>query len=98
MVVGLGASTKGRWGSVYAPGVVSGTLSRPASVGDLNDIDDDAFGFAQMTDEAVHAEFEKMLENMNLSEVRRLSFTGNNASGYVEITQCNSCVPFLYTP
>ena len=43
---------------------------RPSSVGDFNEVDEDGWNINQMPDHEVLAEFEKMLENMNLSEVK----------------------------
>ena len=74
MVGGLGAA-KGRKGG-YPPGagpggpgggVGGGGLPRPASVGDFNEADEENWNINQMPDYEVQAEFEKMLENMNLS-------------------------------
>ena len=61
MVGGFPGKAKGR----YPPG----TLHRPCSVGDFNDVEDETWSIDQMSDQEVAAEFEKMLENMNLSEV-----------------------------
>ena len=69
MVGGLGAA-KGRKGG-YPPGAGPGHgvggLPRPASVGDFNEADEENWNINQMPDYEVQAEFEKMLENMNLS-------------------------------
>ena len=70
MVGGLGAA-KGRKGG-YPPGAGpghggGGGLPRPASVGDFNEADEENWNINQMPDYEVQAEFEKMLENMNLS-------------------------------
>lgn len=46
-----------------------GPLQRPSSVGDFNEVDDDSWSANQMPDHEVTFEFERMLENMNLSEV-----------------------------
>ena len=62
MVGGFPGKVKGR----YPPG----TLHRPCSVGDFNDVEDESWNIDQMSDQEVASEFEKMLENMNLSEVR----------------------------
>lgn len=64
MVGGLGGASKGRRG--YGPG----SLARPSSVGDFNEMEEDGWSINQMPDHEVPAEFEKMLTNMNLSEVR----------------------------
>ena len=61
MVGGFPGKVKGR----YPPG----TLHRPCSVGDFNDVEDESWNIDQMSDQEVASEFEKMLENMNLSEV-----------------------------
>lgn len=61
MVGGLPGKVKGR----YPPG----TLHRPCSVGDFNEVEDEGWSIDQMSDQEVASEFEKMLENMNLSEV-----------------------------
>ena len=66
---GIGGGSKGRKAS--HPPAVSGPLSRPASVSDFNEIEEDSFNsISQMSDQEILQEFEKMLENMNLSEVR----------------------------
>ena len=70
MVGGLGGGGKARRG--YGPG---GHLARPSSVGDFNEIEEDGWSINQMPDHEVPAEFEKMLENMNLSDV---SFSFDN--------------------
>ena len=62
MVGGFPGKVKGR----YPPG----TLHRPCSVGDFNDVEDESWNIDQMSDQEVASEFEKMLENMNLSEVK----------------------------
>lgn len=68
MVGGLGGGGKGRkGGGGYPPG--SGPLSRPSSVGDFNEVEEENWNINQMPDHEVLTEFEKMLENMNLSEV-----------------------------
>ncbi len=72
MVGGLGGGGKARRG--YGPG---GHLARPSSVGDFNEMEEDGWSINQMPDHEVPEEFEKMLENMNLSKV---STTLNNAS------------------
>ena len=64
MVGGLGGGGKGKRG--YGP---HHGLARPASIGDFNEVDEDSWSINQMPDHEVQAEFEKMLENMNLSEV-----------------------------
>ena len=64
MVGGLGGGGKARRG--YGP---SGHLARPSSVGDFNEMEEDGWSINQMPDHEVPAEFEKMLENMNLSDV-----------------------------
>ncbi len=66
MVGGLGGGNKGRKG--VPPGGVP-AMMRPSSVGDFNEVDEDSWNIFQMTDHDVLAEFDKMLENMNLSEV-----------------------------
>ena len=66
---GIGGGSKGRKAS--HPPAVSGPLSRPASVSDFNEVEEDSFNsISQMSDQEILQEFEKMLENMNLSEVR----------------------------
>ena len=65
MVGGFPGKVKGR----YPPG--PGGLHRPCSVGDFNDVDDESWNIDQMSDQEVASEFEKMLENMNLSEVKK---------------------------
>ena len=71
---GIGGS-KGRKGN-YPPG--AGPLSRPSSVGDFNEVEEDTFNsISQMSDPEILQEFEKMLENMNLSEVRKTSAHNN---------------------
>ena len=71
MVGGLGAAGKGgrKGGYPSGPGhgVQHGGLPRPASVGDFNEADEENWNINQMPDYEVQAEFEKMLENMNLS-------------------------------
>jgi diaphanous 2 len=68
MVGGLG--TKGRKG--YPPGAMgAGGLPRPNSVGDFNEAEEENWNISQMPDFEVQAEFEKMLENMNLSEEKK---------------------------
>ncbi len=69
MVGGLGGAGKGRKG--YPPGAGMGGLPRPNSVGDFNEVDEENFNISQMPDYEVQAEFEKMLENMNLSEEKK---------------------------
>jgi hypothetical protein len=64
MVGGLGGGGKARRG--YGPG---GHLARPSSVGDFNEMEEDGWSINQMPDHEVPEEFEKMLENMNLSKV-----------------------------
>eukprot|EP00095_Tigriopus_kingsejongensis_P005027 maker-scaffold139_size317827-snap-gene-2.29 protein:Tk05027 transcript:maker-scaffold139_size317827-snap-gene-2.29-mRNA-1 annotation:"protein diaphanous-like isoform x2" len=67
---GLGGGGKGRKGGNYPPG--SGPLSRPSSVGDFNEVEEDTWNnITKMTDQEVLKEFEKMLENMNLSEEKK---------------------------
>ena len=61
MVGGFPGKVKGRY--------PAGTLHRPCSVGDFNDVEDEGCNIDQMSDQEVASEFEKMLENMNLSEV-----------------------------
>ena len=63
MVGGFPGKVKGR----YPPG----TLHRPCSVGDfkIDDAEDETWNIDRLSDQEVAAEFEKMLENMNLSEV-----------------------------
>ena len=47
-------------------------LTRPSSVGDFNEVEEDGWNnITQMSERQVLAEFEKMLENMNLSEVKQ---------------------------
>ncbi|QQP38860.1 Putative LOC100741633 [Caligus rogercresseyi] len=49
-----------------------GGLVRPNSVGDFNEVDEESWtAIAQLSDNETHAEFEKMLENMNLSEEKK---------------------------
>jgi hypothetical protein len=50
-------------------GPVGGSLIRPTSVGDFNEVDEDSFHISQMPDNMVIEEFERMLENMNLTQV-----------------------------
>ena len=69
MVGGLGGA-KAKKGGGYPPG--SGPLMRPSSIGDFNEVEEDGWNINQMPDQEVLIEFEKMLENMNLSEVRSL--------------------------
>ena len=66
MVGGLGGGAKGK--RSYPPG---GPLMRPSSVGDFNEVDEDSWSINQMPDHEVLTEFEKMLENMNLSEDKK---------------------------
>ena len=40
-------------------------------IGDFNDVDDENWNINQMPDYEVNAEFNKMLENMNLSDVKK---------------------------
>ena len=65
MVGGLGGGGKGRRG--YGPG----HMVRPSSVGDFNEMEEENWSINQMPDHEVPEEFEKMLENMNLSKVRK---------------------------
>ena len=44
---------------------------RPSSVGDFNEVDEDSWSINQMPDHEVDAEFEKMLENMNLADEKK---------------------------
>ena len=72
MVGGLGGGggkggRKGGPGGAYPPG--SGPLNRPNSVGDFNEVEEDGWNIAQLSDQDVLQEFDKMLESMNLSEV-----------------------------
>jgi len=48
-------------------------LARPSSVGDFNEMDEDGWSISQMPDHEILTEFEKMLTNMNLSEVMKLA-------------------------
>ncbi|XP_040571681.1 protein diaphanous isoform X5 [Lepeophtheirus salmonis] len=49
-----------------------GGLVRPNSVGDFNDVDEESWtAISQLSDSEIHVEFEKMLENMNLSEEKK---------------------------
>ena len=64
MVGGLGGGGKGKR---YPPG----HLQRPSSVGDFNEVDDDSQIIYAMPDHEVMDEFERMLDNMNLSEEKR---------------------------
>ncbi len=66
MVGGLGGGAKQK--RSYPPG---GPLMRPSSVGDFNEVDEDSWSINQMPDSEVMAEFERMLENMNLSEEKK---------------------------
>ena len=66
MVGGLGGGAKGK--RSYPPG---GPLMRPSSVGDFNEVDEDSWSINQMPDHEVVVEFEKMLENMNLSDDKK---------------------------
>ena len=50
-------------------------LVLPYSVDDFNEMEEDNWNINQMPDHEVTSEFEKMLENMNLSEVRSESTT-----------------------
>lgn len=70
MVGGLGGGGKAKRGGVYPPG--GGPLTRPNSIGDFNEAEEDSLNFNSMSDGEVNAEFEKMLENMNLSEVIKI--------------------------
>ena len=45
-------------------------MVRPSSVGDFNEMEEENWSINQMPDHEVPEEFEKMLENMNLSKVR----------------------------
>ena len=67
MVGGLGGAAKGK--RSYPPG---GPLMRPSSVGDFNEVDEDSWSINQMPDHEVLGEFEKMLENMNLQEDKKV--------------------------
>ncbi len=80
MVGGLGGGGKGRKGpggggpgdgSGGGPYGGGGPLMRPSSVGDFNEVDEDGWNIAQMSDQEVLAEFDRMLENMNLSEEKK---------------------------
>ena len=73
MVGGLGAAKgrKGGYPSGPGHGVQHGGLPRPASVGDFNEADEENWNINQMPDYEVQAEFEKMLENMNLTEEKK---------------------------
>lgn len=63
MVGNLGGAGKGR------KGYGTGHLSHHSSVGDINETDDEGYTINQMPDHEILTEFEKMLTNMNLSEV-----------------------------
>ena len=76
MVGGLGGGGKARRG--YGP---SGHLARPSSVGDFNEMEEDGWSINQMPDHEVPAEFEKMLENMNLSDVSCVEHRSCNRVG-----------------
>ena len=67
MVGGLsGGGAKGK--RSYPPG---GALMRPSSVGDFNEVDEESWSINQMPDHEVVTEFEKMLDNMNLTEEKK---------------------------
>ncbi|XP_059080530.1 protein diaphanous-like isoform X3 [Tigriopus californicus] len=67
---GIGGGGKGRKGGHHPPG--GGPLSRPSSVGDFNEVEEDTWNsISQMDDQEVLQEFEKMLENMNLNEEKK---------------------------
>lgn len=64
MVGGLGGGGKGKR---YPPGA----LQRPASVGDFNDMEEETMTINRMPDYEVLEEFERMLENMNLTAEKK---------------------------
>ena len=68
---GYGAEEASGGGGGYPGGA---QLMRPSSVGDFNEVDEDGWNIAQMSDQEVLAEFDRMLENMNLSEVKIFIF------------------------
>ena len=78
-MVGLGGKGRnkgggpgGGGGGFNGPGDgYPGQLVRPSSVGDFNEVDEGGWTISQMSDQEVLAEFDKMLENMNLSEVSK---------------------------
>ena len=85
MVGGLGGGAKAK--KSYPPG---GPLMRPSSVGDFNEIDEDNWSINQMPDHEVCAEFEKMLENMNLSDEKKAPLTMLPMSKKREMLSMNS--------
>ncbi len=94
MVGGLGGGGKARRG--YGPG---GHLARPSSVGDFNEIEEDGWSINQMPDHEVPAEFEKMLENMNLSDVSFSStyfklFFSYKVSSIIQLLQNNLMIGY----
>jgi len=58
---------KGKKPSTSSPG----PLPRPNSLGDFNEADEMSWNIGQMTDQDITQEFEKMLENMNLTEEKK---------------------------
>ena len=48
-----------------------GQLPKSGSVGDSHELEEECWNIGQMSDNDVKEEFEKMLENMNLSEERK---------------------------
>ena len=85
MVGGLGGGAKGK--RSYPPG---GQLMRPSSVGDFNEVDEDSWSINQMPDHEVVNEFEKMLENMNLSEEKKQPLVNLPLSKKREMLSMNS--------
>ena len=77
---GYGAEEASGGGGGYPGGA---QLMRPSSVGDFNEVDEDGWNIAQMSDQEVLAEFDRMLENMNLSEVKDLVFSQEHAIKFV---------------
>lgn len=86
MVGGLGGGAKGKRG--YPPG--PGGLMRPSSVGDFNEVDEDSWSINQMPDHEVITEFEKMLENMNLTEEKKQPLVNLPMSKKREMLSMNS--------
>jgi diaphanous 2 len=66
MVGGLGGR-KGKGGKYGPPG----QLPRPNSLGDFNEAEEEGWNIGQMSDQHIMEEFEKMLDNMNLTEEKK---------------------------
>jgi len=68
MVGGLGGGKKPPGGSKRPPGQLG---PKSSSLGDFNEAEEEGWNIGQMSDADITEEFEKMLENMNLSEEKK---------------------------